>query len=58
MAEQAARARKPRYRVIVGLNYPPNRRAEPGDVVDDLPRTSVTLLQEQGAIELIRDGDG
>lgn len=57
MADKAARASKPRYRVNIGLNYPPNRRAEPGDVVDDLPRTTVVLLQEQGVIELVREGD-
>lgn len=50
------------YRVLVGLDYPrggrgPDRRAEPGDVVDDLPKTSVPWLLEQGAIEEV-SGDG
>lgn len=39
------------YRVLTGLNYPPNRRAEPGDVVDDLPGKSVKWLLESGLIE-------
>ena len=48
-------ARKPRYLVLTGLNYPPNgkgseRRAEPGDVVDDLPPGSVGWLLEDGSI--------
>ena len=41
------------YRVLVGLNYPPARRAEPGDVVEDLPGKSVKWLTESGAIELV-----
>lgn len=50
------------YRALVGLDYPrggrgPDRRAEPGDVVDDLPKTSVPWLLEQGAIEEV-SGDG
>lgn len=39
------------YRVLVGLNYPPDRRAEPGDVVEDLPGKSIKWLTEQGYIE-------
>lgn len=39
------------YRVLTGLDYPPNRRAEPGDVVDDLPGKSIKWLLEAGAIE-------
>lgn len=43
------------YRVLVGLNYPPNgkgaeRRAEPGDVVDDLPAAAVAWLLEDSSI--------
>lgn len=46
-----------RYRVLAGLNYPdPARkgqelRAEPGDVVGDLPAKSVRWLLEAGVIE-------
>jgi hypothetical protein len=47
------------YRVVNGLNYPPNGkgdevRAEPGDVVTDLPPKSVAYLLEQGDIEVAR----
>lgn len=45
-----------RYRVLTGLNYParrggPEKRAERGDVVSDLPAGSVGWLLEQGCIE-------
>lgn len=39
------------YRVLTGLNYPPNHRAEPGDVVSDLPGKAIRWLREQGHIE-------
>ena len=39
------------YRVLVGLDYPPGKRAEPGDVVDDLPAESVKWLEADGCIE-------
>lgn len=42
---------KTAYRVLVGLDYPPGKRAEPGDVVDDLPKESVKWLEEDGKIE-------
>lgn len=42
---------KPKYRVLVGINYPPGKRAEAGDVIDDLPHGSITALREQGVIE-------
>ncbi|WP_157251039.1 hypothetical protein [Nonomuraea typhae] len=48
------------YRVLCGLDYPGKgglKRAEPGDVVSDLPRESVGWLIEQGAVEEVR-GDG
>lgn len=47
---------KPQYRVNVGINYPPDRRAEPGDVVDDIPGSSVAWLLEDGVIELVKEG--
>jgi hypothetical protein len=41
------------YEVLVGLNYPPdNKRAEPGDVVSDLPTESISWLLAQGVIAL------
>ncbi|MFI7707608.1 hypothetical protein [Nonomuraea sp. NPDC049480] len=50
------------YKVLAGLNYTPKgrgeeRRADAGDVVDDLPTKSVGWLVEQGAIEEV-SGDG
>lgn len=40
-----------KYRALVGLDYPPGRRAEPGDVVEDLPRESIGWLLRDGLIE-------
>lgn len=39
------------YRVLNGLSYPPDRRAEVGDIVDDLPPKSVKWLLAKGHIE-------
>lgn len=42
------------YTVKVGINYPTSKgevRAEPGDVVTDIPSRSVGWLLECGAIE-------
>jgi hypothetical protein len=39
------------YRVVIGLDYPENRRAEPGDVVTDLPEYAVKQLLNAGVIE-------
>ena len=38
------------YRILVGVDYD-GKRAEPGDIVSDLPARSVTWLREQGIIE-------
>lgn len=48
------------YRVLVGLNYPPHGkgdevRAEPGDVVTNLPPKSIAALLEQG--DIVREED-
>ena len=40
-----------KYRVLQGIDYPPNKRAEIGDVVEDLPPTAIKWLLESGAIE-------
>jgi hypothetical protein len=40
-----------KYRALVGLDYPPGKRAEPGDVVDDLPEKSVKWLLKDGKIK-------
>jgi hypothetical protein len=39
------------YRVLVGIDYPPDKRADAGDVVNDLPPKSVRWLLAQGIIE-------
>jgi hypothetical protein len=43
--------RMARYRVLTGLDYPPNKRAEIGDVVEDLPAQSIKWLLADGYIE-------
>lgn len=59
-------ARK-QYDVHVGINYLPNgkgdteKRAEPGDVVDDLPASVVPIWLERGVIgerKVKETGDG
>lgn len=39
------------YRVLVGIDYPPNKRAEIGDVVTDLPGGAIKDLLANGYIE-------
>ena len=39
------------YRVLQGIDYPPNKRAEIGETVSDLPAASIKWLLEIGAIE-------
>jgi len=43
----------PKYKVLKGIDYPPNKRAEVGDVVEDLPSQSIKWLREQGIVELL-----
>ncbi len=43
------------YRVLTGLDYPPARRAEPGDIVDDIPKASVKWLIAGGHIEPVNE---
>jgi hypothetical protein len=45
------------YRVLTGIDYPPNRRAEPGDIVDDLPGKSIKWLLADKVIELAGPAD-
>lgn len=45
-----------RYLVKIGLHYPPNCRAEKGDIVDDLPDFAIKGLLENGVIEHLDDG--
>jgi len=44
---------KTEYRVLTGIDYPPNKRAEIGDVVSDLPKDSIPWLIEGGIVERI-----
>jgi len=39
------------YRVLAGIDYPPNKRAEIGDVVNDLAPQSIAWLLSAGIIE-------
>lgn len=48
-----ANSKKIKHKVLIGLNYPPNRRAEPGDVVDDIPDFAVHKLEHGGVIERV-----
>lgn len=47
-----------KYRVLTGLDYPPDKRAEVGDIVTDIPKPSVAWLIEQGHIEVVADKAG
>jgi len=40
------------YRVLVGIDYTPDKRAEAGTLVSDLPEKSAKWLLDQGLIEL------
>lgn len=44
-----------KYRVLVGLDYPPARRAEAGDVISDLPAKSISWLRDAGLIEQVEE---
>lgn len=43
----------PKYLVKTGLEFPPNRRVEAGEVTEDIPAKSIKWLREQGFIELL-----
>jgi hypothetical protein len=45
-------AEKKKYLVHTGLDYSDKKRAEPGDVLSDLPAKSIPWLLEQGVITL------
>lgn len=42
------------YRVLVGIDYPPDKRAEPDDEVYDIPESSAKWLLEQNLIEPVK----
>ena len=39
------------YRVLKGIDYPPNKRVEAGQTVSDLPPTAISWLLEHNIIE-------
>jgi hypothetical protein len=39
------------YKVLKGIDYPPNKRAEIGAIVSDLPKESISWLLASGVIE-------
>lgn len=43
------------YEVLVGIDYPPNKRAEAGDIVSDLPKDSIPWLLDSGLIVAVGD---
>lgn len=43
------------YEVLAGIDYPPNKRAEIGDIVTDLPKDSIAWLLESGIIKAVGD---
>ena len=43
------------YQVLVGIDYPPDKRAEPGDIVNDLPVKSISWLLAGGHIKLAEE---
>lgn len=46
------------FKVLIGINYPTKggeKRAEPGDVVDDIPKVDQKWLLEHGAIEPVAE---
>lgn len=49
-----------KFKVLVGINYPTKggkeKRAEPGEVVSDIPAKSIGWLVEQGIIEPLPEG--
>jgi hypothetical protein len=48
-------AKSKSYLAVDGIDYPPNKRVEAGEVVDDLPSTSIKWLLDCGAITEISD---
>lgn len=44
---------KTQYKVLQGIDYPPKKRAEAGETVDDIPASAISWLIELGAIERV-----
>lgn len=49
--------KKTLYRAIVGLDYPPDRRVEAGELADDIPPVSLGWLLEQGLVEPVDEDE-
>lgn len=50
--------KKQQYRVLVGIDYPGKKgekRAEAGEVVDDIPASGLEGLLAAGAVEPVED---
>jgi len=39
------------YRALAGIEFPPDRRVEAGEITGDIPSKSIKWLLEQGYIE-------
>ena len=52
MAEQ-----KKQYRVLTGISWYDDNRAEPGEIRDDVPKKSIGWLLEQNIIETVEEGE-
>lgn len=48
--------KKKSYQVLTGINFPPGKRAEAGDIRDDIPAQSIPWLLEQGHIKPAKKG--
>lgn len=46
-----------KYKVLKGIDYPPNKRAEIGATVSDLPKESIPWLLASGVIEVAKTKD-
>lgn len=58
MAPKTSKAVSGPWKVLVGVNYAPNdRRAEPGEIVDDLPAADAPWMLEQGLIARPEEDD-
>ena len=56
MASYRVRDTDAEGRPVTGIDYPPDRHAEPGDVLDDLPPNAAKWLAAQGYIEPAKPG--
>ena len=47
---------KGKFKVLIGVNYgPTDKRAEPGDIIDDFPAADAKSFVEQGILERMGD---